>query len=279
MEADYEYGGLKMINVCTLQKQFYLQWAGKLYSSADDDNWSIIPKRHMNKLIGKNGSFFINCKASDVQSKEKIDNQFWKEVLMVYLDNKKNTTIEETNSSNFRKHILYCNNLIKYKNKVLYFPKWKDKGIVHMKDIIHPTERRLLTLDEIENLLGYRSAATLFEYNALRNAIPRQWIEWINNYEHITNNIESNACEANLFNAKPKQISKILQERTLSNPSPTAKEFWQRKFNFELDENTWLIHRVSTKEVRLHELQWKLNHNIYPTNILLHKMNVKENNV
>ena len=34
----------------------------------------------------------------------------------------------------------------------------------------------------------------------------------------------------------------------------------------------------ATKEVRLTELQWKLLHNIYPTNILLSKMRVRENN-
>ena len=279
MEADYESGGLKMINVCKLQKHFYLQWAGKLYSSTDEDNWSNIPKWHMNKLLSNKGSFFINCRGNQVPCKERIENEFWEQVLITYLENKKNIDTEETSSCNFKEQLLYFNNMIKYKNKVLYFPKWKEKGIEYMNDIIHPTERRILSLTEIENLLGYPRAATIFEYNAIKNAIPQKWMEWISNNEHNTTNaMQTMTCEASFFNAKPKQIKKILQERNPSNIFPTAKGFWQRKFNYDLDKNTWLIPKISTKEIRLQELQWKLNHNIYPTNILLHKMNVTENN-
>lgn len=36
--------------------------------------------------------------------------------------------------------------------------------------------------------------------------------------------------------------------------------------------------RNTTKEVRLLELHWKITHNIYPTNILLQKMKVRDTN-
>ena len=35
----------------------------------------------------------------------------------------------------------------------------------------------------------------------------------------------------------------------------------------------------ATKEIRLRELHWKVMNNIFPTNILLHKMKIKENNL
>ena len=35
---------------------------------------------------------------------------------------------------------------------------------------------------------------------------------------------------------------------------------------------------LSTKEIRLRELQWKILHNLYPTNILLNKMKVVDDN-
>ena len=42
--------------------------------------------------------------------------------------------------------------------------------------------------------------------------------------------------------------------------------------------HTWLLCYKCTQEIRLRVLQWKILHNIYPTNILWSKMKVKENN-
>jgi hypothetical protein len=59
---------------------------------------------------------------------------------------------------------------------------------------------------------------------------------------------------------------------------PHVFDFWRRKLQIEFTERHWLSAREATREVRLRELQWKINHNIYPTNILLHKMKVTEDN-
>ena len=53
--------------------------------------------------------------------------------------------------------------------------------------------------------------------------------------------------------------------------------FWDRKFGVDINKY-WKIPYTCTKETRLHVLQYKLFHNIYPTNILLNKMNIKPNN-
>ena len=59
--------------------------------------------------------------------------------------------------------------------------------------------------------------------------------------------------------------------------TPCCHMFWNRKFSVELDKQYWLLPRLATKETRLRLLQWKLFHNIYPTNIMLCKMRVREN--
>ena len=108
------------------------------------------------------------CKAKDAKGLESIDNEFWKEVILTYLDNKTQTSLEDINQSNVMSQILFCNDLIRYKGKVLYFKRWKEKGIQYMKDIIHTTEKRILNVREINTLLGRRSAQTIFELNALK---------------------------------------------------------------------------------------------------------------
>ena len=57
---------------------------------------------------------------------------------------------------------------------------------------------------------------------------------------------------------------------------PCANGFWSRKSGLEIDEHKWSIPSVVTKETRLRVLQWKILHNIYPTNILLCKMKVRD---
>ena len=54
--------------------------------------------------------------------------------------------------------------------------------------------------------------------------------------------------------------------------------FWSRKFGLEIDEHIWSIPSLATKETRLRVLQWKILH-IYPTNILLCKMKVRDDHM
>ena len=58
---------------------------------------------------------------------------------------------------------------------------------------------------------------------------------------------------------------------------PCSLGFWKRKFGIEIDANVWALPKLVTAEVRLIVLQWKILHNIYPTNIMLCKMKVKNN--
>ena len=57
---------------------------------------------------------------------------------------------------------------------------------------------------------------------------------------------------------------------------PCAKGFWSRKFGLKIDEHIWSIPLLVTTETRLRVLQWKMLHNIDPTNISLCKMKVTD---
>jgi len=59
---------------------------------------------------------------------------------------------------------------------------------------------------------------------------------------------------------------------------PCSSAFWKRKFDIDISSEIWLLPSQVTKETRLRLLQWKIIHNIYPTNIMLAKMKVKETN-
>ena len=122
---------------------------------------------------------YINCKSNDVTYLEVIQTGFWQEVVATYLDNKNNNKLEQVNHISFKTQHLFSNDLMRYKGKAHFFPKWQNKGIETIKDVIHPDEKRLLSLAEIRAPLGQTSADASFENNALVNSIPKQWFEWL----------------------------------------------------------------------------------------------------
>lgn len=275
MEADYENGGIKMINMITLQKCFNLRWAGKLFENTENEQqWTFIPKWHIEKIAKNNNIFYTNCKVKEMKGIDRIENEFWKEVVCNYVESKTLYTHEMTNTTNFQNQLLFNNSLITYKHKTLFFHTWTDKGIEQIKHIVHQNENRLLTLEELQEMIGTNRANVMIEYNILMNAIPKEWIRWIQAGERSENELE---CEARSYNKSPKEIKIMLPEYNLT-AMPCATQFWKRKFNIDLDKCAWSRAREISKETRLLVLHWKILHNIYPTNILLNKMEIKENN-
>ena len=61
-----------------------------------------------------------------------------------------------------------------------------------------------------------------------------------------------------------------------SETKPCAASFWLKKLNVQLTNRYWSSVFTATKETRLRVLQWKILHNIYPTNILLTKIGLKD---
>ena len=130
----------------------------------------------------------------------------------------------------------------------------------------------ILSFDAIERLLG-PSASLLLEYITVRAAITHFLYSNENRTEQQVNNSpcnNKNAMTAKSFRAL------IVKSKYVE---PCAIRFWKNKFNVDITERAWNIPYLSTKESRLRELQWKILHNIYPTNILLLKMGLRESNV
>ena len=59
---------------------------------------------------------------------------------------------------------------------------------------------------------------------------------------------------------------------------PCSAGFWERKFDVDFHLKIWNIPFKCSKETRLQCLQWKILHNIYPTNIMLSKMKLRDSN-
>ena len=80
-----------------------------------------------------------------------IKNEFWRDALKTYLDFKTPIKLEDVNINVFQTQLLFNNNLVKFRNKVLYFARWKEQGLERLKDTICFNTNRLFTLNEIQN--------------------------------------------------------------------------------------------------------------------------------
>ena len=76
----------------------------------------------------------------------------------------------------------------------------------------------------------------------------------------------------NCSNINRKQIYQLL----LGKERCYCETFWERKFDTKLHETTWGNVFKFVKEIKLQELQWKILHNIFPTNILLKRMGITQ---
>ena len=104
------------------------------------------------------------------------------------------------------------------------------------------------------------------DFNLMNNALCKGNIKII-----------SNNCHGQLYTKKERV--EVLTHRELYEKIKTpgsidhTHKFWSRKFE-KFDADYWNIPYKCTKESRLKILQWKILHNIYPTNILLYKMKI-----
>ena len=127
-----------------------------------------------------------------------------------------------------------------------------------------------LTVEEIMAKTGNYAAIQL-DYNAVRTAVDSYL-----NQENVP--IATNTIRDTLPNKLTAQtFRKIITESKAVQPS--ASFFWRNRYNYNIDKNNWLMGYSSTQEERLRLLQWKILHNIYPTNILLQKMGIRINNL
>ena len=113
--------------------------------------------------------------------------------------------------------------------------------------------------------------------NALINALPHNLKNWIGINDLAQNTDFPTESEALAFNNKPKIIKQNLKNKEEKH-IPNATFFWQRKLGLAIDEQVWNMPRKATKEIHLLEIQWKIVHNLYSTNILLQKMKICETN-
>ena len=266
LNADYEKGGINMIDVTIMQESLLCKWFYDLLIYDKPSKWTLIPMIFFKKF-GKDLSCFSSRSGSkSFKGLDLIKIQFWKKVATTWLQYNKDSGFFSTKMT-----CIWNNDLITYQNKMIFLENWAQK-ITYVNDLI--VDNRIKSLEEIELIIG-PSPNLVLEYITVRSAV----LTFIkkNNYVDTLFDQKDNW---NIFQLKHKVNAKLFR-RDVNNRNfkePCSIRFWYNKFSISINEKTWKIAYDVTQESRLRELQWKILHNIYPTNILLQKMGILTTN-
>ncbi len=258
MYSSYCTGGMNMINIELMQKSFLIDWARKLLLPADD-GWKSAPVSFLRGVGGKK-IFNSIINKNELIGLENIKNKFWKKVVQTWCENNKNleTKTEEINVSD----PIFNNNRVKYNSKILFLPESIKRGIYYVGDVT--TNGRIISYAEFEEKIG-QNARSFLDYTLIKGSLENKTITYDNN-----SRIRELFCGKNIEKIKRKDIYNLIKEEELPNH---IINFWARK-QVSLEEKHWTLPLKCTKETRLHTLQWKILHNIFPTAVLLKKMGI-----
>lgn len=259
MYNEYKNGGLQMIDLEALQKSFLINWAKQLLCS-EEEQWKG-PVKQILKNVG--GLQVLECKTDSNQFRgnDSIISVFWKRVLKEWLD------FKEKGHKNIvvLSDPIFNNSNIRIKGKTLFSKEMISREIFYVKDFF--IDNRLKTLREIKEQYGSYNGMEI-DFSVIKTALSNIQIEDTEDIQEI----------GSLKNTIRKLSRKEVYKELRSSRDPMhVRNFWTQKGE-EFNSDYWMIPIKCTQEVRLRVLQWKIIHNIYPTNILLQKMKIVESN-
>ena len=259
---DIEEGGLKMLDLRDFQDGFMLNWIEKLLVGAENEEWKIIPFENF-EFIGGKSVFNADTAFQRIRGKEKMFSPFWVKAFERWQSLKNNTITDHITGND-----PICNNdRITFKRNLIYIPECIEYKILRVRDVLKADSNDVMTFDEFA--LKYENLPNkVLVHNVIYNALERVHIE--NSSEGLEDAITFRDSEIGEIGRKT--FTRLIK----TNEKPYIVHMWKRKFDVELESEHWTIPIITTKEVRLRVLQWKILHNIYATNIHLSKMKIKE---
>ena len=152
---------------------------------------------------------------------------------------------------------------------MMYNKAWVNKGVLKISDLLDNHDQ-FLSFENFKRKFNVR--CTFLDYGGVIAAIPKAW------KNEITSNIArdvsepSNADTNNHDTVTAKQARLMLAEKSFS---PPTVEITLSNLVTNVKDVYELPFRV-TIESKMRSFQYKLIHNIIPTNLSLHRMKIKE---
>lgn len=264
MTQEYQYGGLKMIDIRTLNLVQKVKWI-KLYLNGHDCLWrhlaeALINVKNLNIFLRSNYDLYDNVTKST----------FYTDVLSALY--KLNAIDQSSTDQNLKNQFLFYNRHIKLNGKIVYDDYLFRAGIWRCCDLFDVNGNVVPF-----TVWGARGVP------ASRYLLWRGLLSTVKKYELCMNNrCETISNKCILFSTNEiidiqcslskEMYSKIIK---LRKESPTALKTYREYFPLLSDrevENMYILPRICTEDMKLKEFQFKILHRYLPTSVLLYKM-------
>ena len=266
--ADYDKGGLRMIDVPSFIDAQKVMWVKRLLKTGTG-SWKAYPKYILDKLLGNN-SFGCN---TDLKKWEAIISPFYMQLLQIWEKTKEDP---KEDPIKLRREIIWRNKNIKIKNKEFIYNDWYRNGVLLFHDLLKENGE-FKSLEELNT--EFHMTGSCMEYNALKSAIPNQWrisvkkmkvpVQAISNEEQafiVCNNrilaLEITVNKDIYWEFVTKKITK-----------PIAANKWCTEFN--INEEKWpdiFKHYATILDTKLKAFQFKILNNLIPCNQYLKRI-------
>jgi hypothetical protein len=266
--ADYDKGGLKMLDVESFVQAQKIMWVKRLLKIGEG-SWKAYPKLVLSGLLDE---YSFQCN-TDLKEHEKTMNPFYLQLLKVW-----NKTKEQPGDDviKLRREILWKNKNIKVNRKELLYKEWYKKGIVMLHDILQENGN-FKTIEELE--LEHNVRIDCMYYNSLKNAIPTQWKRdvkkmrvpslAISNKEKPFLNCNNRILALSIICNKDVYWELVTKKQT----KPIAATKWCTEFNIPEQEWTIIYKTMTTiKETKMRAFQYKIINNLIPCNLYLKRI-------
>ena len=250
-------GGLGMISIQDQQHVTLIRWLQRVYDG-ENESLTFFTSYFFRSVGGLKYASLASVDLKNFIGISTIKSYFWKRVLQSWLLLNKHRTLKADQPTP-----IFNNVKIQRFNRPLFIKRWINSGILYIHDIV--TNGTLKPMAEVANLVG-RYGGLLFDYLAVSNAVRKSGI--------VFPPVQDFAMPEILKLSNKQLRNKIL---LLKDVQINSINVWKRKFNIDITDYFGLA-IVSTKESQLRLLHFKLCHNIYPTNIFLHQIKLKDSN-
>ena len=123
----------------------------------------------------------------------------------------------------------------------------------------------MISFEQLENIMP-AAPQRILKFDAVKTALEQaRKHNRVDFYNRLETGLEHMTLQNKwVITLRVIDFRRFLTEET----QPCSVNFWRHKLNAEVDKTNWEAVFKSTKETRLRVLNWKILHNIYPTNII-----------
>ena len=165
------------------------------------------------------------------------------------------------NANEFQQEIIWNNRFIRINGKAIYYKTWVNKGILRISDLID-TDDHFLSFENFKYKIGVR--CTFLDYAGVLAAIPKAWkSEIVGNIAKGDGEPLKTFCNGHAISST-KKGRLMLAEKSFSPPI------------VEINLKKQVPNVKAVYELPFKVFQFKLIHNIIPTNLSLYKMSIKD---